>query len=180
MPTPRLPRSTPRAALFGAAALALIGCSSIRLADERDAYYRKAVGAFRYEKPCLDVWPSVLELLGSKGYPLQGRDRAYAGQAPEGALGSFLDEGFETRQVEGGGLLVKTGWQPASESSSRYLVSGTPAQPKGCVVSFTRIWHGTLDPANDQQDVDWGIQLDLLKELEPAAAARVEAGAPKG
>jgi hypothetical protein len=180
MPFPSFQRPAPRTALAAVTALALAGCASIRLADERDAYLRRELGAFRYEKACLDVWPAVLELLGSKGYPLQGRDRPYAGQASQGALGSFLDEGFETRQVEGGGLLVKTGWQPASESASRYLVSGNPARPTGCVISFTRIWHGTFDPANDQQEIDAGMQLELLKQLEPAAAARVEAGAPKG
>lgn len=180
MHAPSLPRPASPTTRAVAAALALAGCASVRLADERDAYYRQEIGAYRYEKPCLDVWPSVLRLLGAKGYPLQGRDRAYAGQAPQGALGAFLTEGFETRPVDGGGLLVKTGWQPAADSSSRYLVSGTPAQPAGCVVSFTRSWRGGVDPANVQQEVDWGIQLELLREVEPAAAARIEAGAPKG
>jgi hypothetical protein len=174
----RRPPLPPRAALAAALA-ALAGCASIRLADERDAYYRNALGTFRYEKTCLDVWPAVLKLLGSKGYPLQGRDRAYAGQPPEGAFSSFVDQGFETRPVEGGGLLVKTGWQPSLETTTRYQVRGTPTAPPGCAVSFTRIWQGTNDPAEDHQEVDWRIQLELVRSLEPSAAARIEAGAPR-
>ena len=96
-----------------AAALAVVGCASIRLAEEREAYYRRELGTYRYEKGCLDVWPAVLQLLGARGYPLHGRDRAYAGEPPESGLHAFLEQGFETRPVDGGGLVVKTGWQTA-------------------------------------------------------------------
>jgi hypothetical protein len=166
-------------ALAAASAMAA-GCASIRIADEQQAYYRAQLDGFRYAAGCLDVWPSALKLLGSKGYPLQGRDRQYAGQGKEGAFTALVDQGYETRAVEGGGLVVKTGWLDGSEGASRYEVSGTPGQPSGCVVAFTRIWRGTIDPSSDQRSADWRIQLELLKLQEPAAAARIEAGAPKG
>jgi hypothetical protein len=160
--------------------LAATGCASMRLADERRSYFLKELGTFTYGKGCLDLWPSVLKLVGSKGYPLQGRDRQYAGQGKQGALAAVVEQGYETRAVEGGGLVVLTGWLQAAEGSSRYEVTGNPGQPSGCSVSFVLISTGTIDPSNDRREPDWRIQLELVKELQPDAAARIEAGAPKG
>jgi hypothetical protein len=161
------------------ASMALAGCASMRLASEQSDYYRTRLDAYGYTQSCLDAWPEILKLLGSKGYPLQGRDRQYAGQGKEGALASFVDQGSETRAVEGGGLAVRTGWLPDAEGRGRYEVTGTPGQPSGCVVSFTRVYSGTIDPASETRTVDWKIQLELLKRLDPAAASRIEAAAPK-
>ena len=163
------------AALLGAS-----GCASLRLADQQRDYYLKELHTFPYARSCLDVWPSVLKLLGAKGYPLEGRDRQVAGQAKQGTLGAIVNQGYETRAVEGGGLMVLTGWLAAAEGNSRYEVTGNPAQPSGCAVTFTRIFTGTIDPSNDQRESDWRIQLELLKELQPDAASRIESGAPKG
>jgi hypothetical protein len=160
--------------------LGTTGCASMRLADQRRDYYLKELTTFPYAGSCLDVWPSVLKLLGAKGYPLEGRDRQYAGQAKQGTLGAIVNQGYETRAVEGGGLMVLTGWLPAAEGKSRYEVTGNPAPPSGCAVTFTRIFTGTIDPSDDQREPDWRIQLELLKQLQPDAAARVESGAPKG
>jgi hypothetical protein len=168
------------AVAVAAAHLGGTGCASMRLADERRDYYLKELGTFTYGKGCLDVWPSVLKLVGSKGYPLQGRDRQYADQGKQGAFASFVDQGYETRAVEGGGLIVLTGWLAAAEGNSRYEVTGNPGQPSGCAVTFTYIFTGTIDPSNDRREPDWRIQLELLKQLQPDAAARVEGGAPKG
>ncbi len=162
------------------ALLGATGCASVRLADERRAYFLKELGTFTYGKGCLDVWPSVLKLVGSKGYPLQGRDRQYAGQGKQGALATMVEQGYETRAVEGGGLMVLTGWLPAAEGNSRYEVTGNPGQPSGCAVSFVLVSTGTIDPSNERREPDWRIQLELVKEIQPEVAARVEAGAPKG
>jgi hypothetical protein len=166
--------------VLAAASLVAAGCAAIRVGNEQRTYYLKELGSWRYEKGCLDVWPSVLEILGQKGYPLSGRDRQYAGQGTQSALGAFVDQGSETRAVEGGGLAVRTGWQAAAEGASRYEVTGNPGQPTGCVVTFTLVSHGTIDPSDDQREVDWRIQLELMKRIEPASASRIEAGAPKG
>ncbi len=160
--------------------LSATGCASMRLADQQRDYYLKEVGTFPYARACLDVWPSVLKLLGGKGYPLEGRDRQYAGQGKQGTFGAIVSQGYETRAVEGGGLTVLTGWLAAAEGNSRYEVTGNPAPPSGCAVTFTRISTGTIDPSNDQREIDWRLQLELLKELQPDAAARIERGAPKG
>lgn len=173
-----------RPVVLGALAAAILvagaGCASMRLADERSAYFKAQVGTFTYQASCLDAWPAVLKLLGSKGYPLEGRDRQYAGQGKQTAFGAFVDQGYETRAVVGGGLIVKTGWQFDSNGQSRYEVTGNPGQPGGCAITFTRIWAGTIDPSDERREVDWKIQLELLQQQEPASAARVEAAAPKG
>jgi len=171
--------ASPSWAALAAAAAVTAGCASIRLGEEQQAYFRPKLDTYRYSQGCLDVWPSVLKLLGSKGYPLEGRDRQYAGQGAQNGLGAFVDQGYETRAVEGGGLVVRTGWLPASEGASRYQVTGSPGQPSGCAVTFTRIWRGTIDPADNQEKTDWKVQLELLKQVDPAAASRLEAGAPK-
>jgi hypothetical protein len=178
--TIRLRITSPSWAALAAAAAVTAGCASMRLADERQAYFSPQLGTYRYAQSCLDVWPSVLKLLGSKGYPLEGRDRQYAGQGAQSGLGAFVDQGYETRAVEGGGLVVRTGWLPESEGASRYQVTGSPGQPSGCAVTFTRTWRGTIDPADNQEKTDWKVQLELLKQVDPAAASRLEAGAPKG
>lgn len=162
------------------ALLGTMGCASMRLADERRAYFVKELSTFTYGKGCLDVWPSVLKLVGSKGYPLHGRDRQYAGQAKQGGFASVVEQGYETRAVEGGGLVVLTGWLPAAEGNSRYEVTGSPGQPSGCAVTFTLISTGTIDPSNERREPDWRIQLELLQAIQPDAAARIEGGAPKG
>jgi hypothetical protein len=167
-----------------AAPLALLAvataCASLRLGDERRAYYLREAGSFTYAKGCLDVWPGVLQVLGEKGYPLKGRDRAYGGEGKQGAFTSVVEQGSETKAVEGGGLSVLTGWNAGATGSTRYQVTGSPASPSGCTVTFTLISTGTVDPSAEQRDVDPTIQMELLRKLQPDAAARIDAGAPKG
>ena len=181
-PAPLRGAATPRSRVraLAAAALALAGCASLGLADAREAWFRRELATWRYEKGCLDVWPAVLERLGARGYPLRGRDRAYASQPGSGGIPAFLGQGFETRRVEGGGLLLQTGWRASEGAESRYLVSGVPDGPAGCAVSFTLVWRAANDRSGDRQSVDWEMQLDLLRHVDPAAAERVEAAARRG
>jgi hypothetical protein len=153
------------------------GCALQRSAA-RDSYFGKELTGYAFPKGCMDLWPSVLKLLGGKGYPLQGRDRAYAGQAKEGGLSSFIDQGYETRPVEGGGLQVKTGWSDTAEGANQYLVTAAPAGPAACSVTFVGRARDTVDPATIVETPDWHMQLDLLRVVDPAAAARIEAAAP--
>ncbi len=168
------------AALAAPLLLGAAGCASIRLADERQAYYLREAGSFTYAKGCMDVWPDVLKALGERGYPLKGRDRAYGGEGKQGAFSSVVEQGDETQAVEGGGLTVLTGWIAGSTNSTRYRVTGNPGQPSGCSVTFTLITTGVVDPANEQRETDWRIQMDVIRKVQPDAAARIDAGAPKG
>jgi hypothetical protein len=153
-------------------------CASIRIGEERDAYFGKQLSAYAFPKSCMDLWPTVLQLLGSKGYPLQGRDRAYAGQPPESGFKSLVDQGYPTEAVEGGGLRVKTGWSDSAEGASQYVVMGTPAGASACAVTFTGRARDPVDPASIVETQDWKMQLELLRRVDPAAATRIEAGAP--
>jgi len=96
-------RPLQRAIVLGLVAAVAAGCAPIRVGEEQQAYFRPQLDTYRYSQGCLDVRPSVLKLLGSKGYPLEGRDRQYAGQGAQSGLASFVDQGHETRAVEGGG-----------------------------------------------------------------------------
>jgi hypothetical protein len=173
--TKRLASGMVAALLLGAS-----GCASLRLGDERRAYYLKEVGSYAYAKGCLDVWPSVLKVLGSKGYPLKGRDRQYGGEGPQSGFSSVVEQADETKAVEGGGLMVRTGWLPGASNNTRYEVTGNPAVPSGCSVTFTLITTGTVDVSSESREIDWRIQMELLKAVQPDAAARIDAGAPKG
>jgi hypothetical protein len=173
----------PRRAIRALAVLALAlatACASLRLGDEQRAYYLREAGTFAYPKSCLDVWPSVLAALGSKGYPLKGRDRAYGGEGKQSGFASVVDQASETRAVEGGGLAVRTGWNSTATGSTRYEVTGNPAPPSGCAVTFTLITTGTVDPSSEQRETDWRIQMEMMRRVDPESAARIDAGAPKG
>jgi hypothetical protein len=163
-----------------AAGLGLLAtaCASIRIGEERDAYFGKQLASYAYPRSCMDLWPTVLKLLGSKGYPLQGRDRAYAGQPPEGGFKSLVDQGYVTEPTADGGLRVKTGWSDSAEGASQYLVMGSPAGPAACFVTFTGRARDTVDPATIVETPDWKMQLELLRRVDPDAAARMESGAP--
>ncbi len=172
-------RSSVRAVAAVSLSLAT-GCASLRLGDEQRAYYLREAGTYAYAKSCLDVWPSVLQTLGSRGYPLKGRDRAYGGEGQQSGFSSVVEQASETQAVEGGGLTVRTGWRVGATNNPRYEVTGSPAAPSGCAITFTRVTTGTVDVSNEQRDVDWRIQMDMMQKVDPQAAARIDAGAPKG
>jgi hypothetical protein len=168
-----------RAASLAAAFLVLgAGCAGMQRSAEREAWFGKQLAGYAYPQACMDLWPTVLKLLAGRGYPLQGRDRAYAGQPPESGLSSFVDQGYETRPVPGGGLQVKTGWSDSAEGANQYLVTGTPAGAAACAVTFVGRARDTLDPATIVETPDWRMQLDLLRVVDPPAAARMEGAAP--
>ncbi|HTP50555.1 MAG TPA: hypothetical protein VMK42_07655 [Anaeromyxobacteraceae bacterium] len=170
-------RPVPRLAASLLAALLASGCASMRAAEARDEYLAKALGAYEYPKSCLELWPSVVRLLAGKGYSLVGGDRTVAGQPPQGGFSSTMSAGYETRGTGGGDLTVGTDW---NRSWTRYVANGTLTGPASCQVSFTRIWKDSVDMAGENSADSPQMELDLLKSVDPAAAARIEAQAPKG
>jgi hypothetical protein len=165
------------AAAAGVALVATAGCASVRVAAARDDYLRQSLGSFVYEMNCQSLWPDVLRLLASKGYQLVGVDRAVTGQQRQSALGNFFSEGFATRETYDGGLTVATGWDQAWV---RYRAIGTVVPPGRCSVTFTRDSQpDSNDPGTMVSRSDWDMALELLQRVDPAAAARIEAGMPK-
>lgn len=157
--------------------LSLAGCASMRATTARDTYLEAEMRAWIYPKSCQAIWPDVLRQLASGGYSLVGTDRIVAGEKPQGSVAGFFSEGFETRETYDGGLVVQTDW---NRSWVRYRANGTVAG-NGCKMTFTRETRpDTDDPGRLQSSSDWEMALGLLRRVDPAAGARVEAGIPKG
>jgi hypothetical protein len=155
-------------------ALWLSSCASARAAQERDAWSEKELGAHSFPAECGALWTRVLHLLAARGFSLAQPDRAAAGeQALDPAIAPFTLSS-RTRQTEAGGLTVTTDW---NRDWVRYRVVGTPAGPSSCQVAFTRTTQDGLDDPGSTSSVrDWQMSLDLLREVDPSAAARIEAG----
>ncbi len=165
-----------RSWIAGALLLSLGGCASMRVAEARDAYLKTEMAGWVYAKSCQAIWPDVLRQLAGAGYSLVGTDRIVAGEKPQGAVSGFFSEGFETRETYDGGLVVATDW---SRSWVRYRAIGNVVG-NGCKVTFTRdAQPDTDDPGKMQSSTDWEMALGLLRRVDPAGAARVEAGMPK-
>jgi hypothetical protein len=163
-------------AIAAVAALLLEGCASMRLAARQDDYMRETLGSWVYPKTCKDVWPDVVKLLASKGFSLAGDDRVVAGEAPQSAFIAAISEGFATRQSYDGGLVLGTSW---NRNWVRYRAIGAVVG-SGCSVSFLRdVQPDTDDPGKVESTTDYEMALDLLRRVDPAGAARVEAGMPR-
>jgi hypothetical protein len=156
--------------------LAFAGCASMRLAEARDAYLQAELGAWVYRQDCKVLWPDVLRQIASQGYSLVGADRNVAGEPPQSGAANFFSEGFETRETYDGGLVVASDW---NKSWVRVRASGAVVG-SSCKVGFTRVEQpDTDDPGKTRSGTDWDMALGLLRRVDPAAAARVEAGVPR-
>jgi hypothetical protein len=164
------------ATLLALVVLPLAGCTASRLAVARDDYIRKELSTWVYPQNCNTLWPDVLRLLAAEGFALVGADRAVAGQQAESGIATFFSKGFQTRQSYDGGLVVATDW---SRDWVRYRAEGTVVG-SGCNVRFTRDSQPDVDdPGQLVSSTDWDMALALLRRVDPAGAARVEAGIPK-
>jgi hypothetical protein len=118
----------------------------------------------------------VLRQVAGEGYSLVGADRAAAGEPPQNSAASFFSEGYQTRSTSDGGLQAASDW---NRSWVRYVANGTPTGG-GCTVRYTRVTQrDTDDPGKVFSAPDWEMALALLRRVDPSAAARIEAGAPK-
>lgn len=156
--------------------LALGGCASVRLAEARENHLQAQLAPWVYRQDCQTLWPDVLRLLAREGYSLVGDDRIVAGEPPQSGAANFFSEGFRTKQTYDGGLVVATDWNRAWV---RYRAIGTVVDG-GCSVTFTRVSQpDTDDPGKTESGTDWDMALALLRKVDPAGAARVEAGMPR-
>jgi hypothetical protein len=151
----------------------LFGCAGLGPARARETYLRQQLDDLEYAKPIGEVWPDVLRLLAERGYSLVGRDREKAGLPEQGFLGRLVSAGFETQQLGEEGRAVETDWD---RHRLRYRVEGRCAGGR-CRIEFTSIKQDEMDPARDQRWRDREMELDLLRRVDPEAAARIEAGA---
>ena len=157
-------------------ALLLAGCASVLASQARDGYLQKELGGLVYARTCAALWPDVLRQIASGGFSLVGQDRAVAGEPPQNSVDNFFSEGFQTRETYQGGLVVASDW---SRSWQRIRANGAVVDG-GCRVTFERESQpDTDDPGKTTTTMDLDMALGLLRRVDPAAAARVEAGIPR-
>jgi hypothetical protein len=190
-------RPPARLAAALAAAAVLTGCASAKAARARSDYLKSELEPFVYRKPLADVWPAVLRLLHDKGYPLVGNDAVAVGQS-ENWLTNFLSPGSETRSGSAEGS-AGTGFLPnlmsrstKGEDTWRYLKTGLSkdyrmfrvdgvADGDGSRVVFTAYQGKPGETGvfiSDTARRDFPMELELVRRVDPAAAARIESGMP--
>jgi hypothetical protein len=156
--------------LLAAAALAGPGCASISSYRARAAREREALAHYHYRQPMETVWPQVQRLLYDRGLDLAGKDAAEVGQK-QGAMARWSSVAKETRATPGGGRLLETGW---NQSQARWRAEAEPG-PAGLTVVFTRIEMSAMEYGSDGTTLrDLDLEMDLLRRVDPAAAARID------
>ncbi|HVP68361.1 MAG TPA: hypothetical protein VMT17_13990 [Anaeromyxobacteraceae bacterium] len=160
-------------------ALAILSsaCASMMAAEARQDYIANELAHVEYREACITLWPRVVKLLAAKGFGLYGEDRAVVGEPPQNSFEQTMSPGFQTRGTGGGSLEVGTNW---NDRWTRYVATGTAVGAAACQVTFNRIWKDQVDPAAVHSAVDSNMAMDLLRSVDPAEAARIEASAPKG
>jgi hypothetical protein len=161
---------------FLAVALLSAGCATVQASTTRAKDLHAWFDANPLPESCDAVWPKALRLVAAKGFPLSAGDAKLVGDVPPGAVAQFISAGNQTYRTKDGGLTSSTDWN--KESGTRLRIVGAPSGESGCKVRFDVIAGGVTTPDEMEMGPDWGLSLDLLREVDPAAAARVETGLP--
>jgi len=154
------------------------GCATVKATNTRAGDLRAWFQDHPFPQDCDGLWPVALKVVEVRGFPLSSSDREIAGQAGAGALAQFVSAGTRTYRTQVGGLTSSTDW--SRESGTRIRVTATPAGPSACGVRFDVIGGGVAGSEEFELGPDWELDLDLLRVLDPAVAARLEAGLPPG
>jgi len=162
--------------LLASSSLVAAGCATLRSADRRSA----GLDAYLQEHPiprsCDALWPDALRVAAGKGFPLSGRDRKILGETDEGLITGLVSAGTQTYRTDGGGLLTSTDWN--RESGTRLRIQAQPSGPDGCRVRYDVIAGGVSTAEELEMGPDWELSLELLRVVDPASAAKAEAGVP--
>ncbi|WP_242346429.1 hypothetical protein [Anaeromyxobacter terrae] len=141
-------------------------------AAQREARLREALDAQTIARPLAEVWPVALRLLDERGYDLANDDRVSIGKAPLTTASRYLSQARETRTAKGGRWVAET---DLDMSDVRYRIEGTDLGG-ACRVSFFRI-AGTLEARDEREHRDADLELELVRRVDPAAAARLDEAA---
>ena len=158
---------------IGSAAMfmSILACATAQA--RRDARLRTELDGFRFHEPLSTVWPVALRVLADHGFQLVGHDREVAGQAPAGILERIAGGGVESAKTDDG-LIAETIENSTGQSggSVQYRVEGFDTGGGACRVVFTviqRIW----ERLDEHEARDVRMELELVRRLEPAEAARI-------
>jgi hypothetical protein len=160
------------------------GCASARAGRLRKERLRHELDSFVYPRPLDEVWQEARRLLAERGYPLAGSDAEAVGQRPMGWAERIVSPARETGPALEGGLLQRMGAVKATSGAAQALDTGWTqygeryqlegwSQGDGSRVVFT---HLKQDPTDRRSEAsrDPELELELLRRLDPAAAARIE------
>ena len=151
--------------------LPLLFSACITAGSARRAELRRALDQARVSRSPAEIWPEVQRFLYARGFPLVGEDRRAVGLSAQGTLGKLFSPGFETRVREDGSRVLETN----VEERSRTRVRAEALAPAGGG-SQLRITVLKQSDSNTTEYTEWKdeeLELALLRQLDPVAAARV-------
>jgi hypothetical protein len=164
-------------------AVASSGCASARAV--RKERLQRELDALVYPRPLDEVWQEARRLLAERDYPLAGKDAEAAGQRQMSWAERIISPARETGSAQEGGLLQRAGVVKGSPSATQALDTGWNqygeryhlegwSQAGGSRVVFTFLKQDLTDRRSEEtRDVE--LELELLRRLDPSAAARIEA-----
>ena len=162
--------------------IASSGCASARAV--RKERLQRELDSFVYPRPLDQVWDEARRLLAERDYPLAGKDAEAVGQRPMSWAVRIVSPARETGAAQEGGLLQRagvvkerpgatraldTGWNQYGE---RYRLEGW-SEAGGSRIAFTFFKQDRTDRRSEETR-DLELELELLRRLEPPAAARIE------
>jgi hypothetical protein len=152
------------------AVLVLAACATVRARDARERELEEQLAAWHGSEPLDRGWDEARRLLAERGYPLADKDADAVGQRRMSALERL---GSPARATAERGPLERsldTGWSGARDRCS---VRSLPAAD-GWRIVFWRLEDGTdgrpIEPRRDR-----ALELALVRRIDPAAAARIDA-----
>ena len=158
----------PLAAVLAAAitltlTIASAGCASARAV--RKERLQRELDSFAYPRSLDQVWDEARRLLAERDYPLAGKDAEAVGQRPMSWAERIVSPARET----GAAQALDTGWNQYGE---RYRLEGW-GEAGGSRIAFTFLKQDRTDRRSEETR-DPELELELLRRLDPRAAARVE------
>jgi hypothetical protein len=178
MMRPDMSRTAPSPWILAAVLVASLGtgCAGVQRTEARDSYLARTFETYPLPRTCDALWPDALRVVMFRGYPLVGADRKLVDEEAQGAFASILSSGFATRRTPDGGLVTETDWD--RQVGLRCRITCTPKGENAGKVVFTIIGGGAQGATEESQGPDWSMSMDLLRRLDPAEAARIDAAAP--
>ena len=147
------------------------GCGAVTAQARSETRLRARLDEHRIHRPLREVWPLARLLVVERGFQLAGRDRAAAGQPPEGLgfVKQITRGGFETRPDGKGGATLET---RENRDRLRYRVEGLDAGEGTCRVRFVAVRRTGSSPS-EERSRDLDLEVELLRRLEPEEARRI-------